>query len=95
MYTNSSQTMIAQLQTQTHKREVQDLISKALTQIRERSKDDSLASTITQIKVALDSLAIWMKFLRNRILQSQNNQAACKALKDKKHNYYTNTHKIY
>ena len=58
MCANSGQTMIVQQQTQTHKKEVQDLISKVLAQIKEKSEDDSLASTIAQIKVMLDSLAI-------------------------------------
>ena len=95
MYINSDQTIVVQQQTQTHERRVQDSIDEVLTQIKERSEDDSLASTIAQIKVVLNSSAIWMKFLRNRILQLQNNQAAHKASKDRKHNYHTNTHKMY
>ena len=58
MYTNSSQTMIAQQQIQIHEREVQDLIDKVLAQIRERSKDDSLVSIIAQIKAVLGSSTI-------------------------------------
>ena len=45
MYANSDQTIVAQQQTQTHEREVQNLISKALAQIREKSEDNNLAST--------------------------------------------------
>jgi len=58
MCTNSGQTMVAQWQTQTHKREVQDLMSKALAQIRERSEDVSLASIAAQIKAVLGSSTI-------------------------------------
>ena len=58
MCANPDQTMIAQWQIQTHKREVQDSMSEVLAQIKKRSEDDSLASIAIQIKAMLSSLAI-------------------------------------
>jgi len=47
MCANSSQTIVVQQQTQTHRRKAQDSMNKVLAQIREKSEDNSLVSTIT------------------------------------------------